>query len=484
MIGKMTSEILIAKQFYNSTFKNRAVFVLLFFVGLLFFYAMITGWLSYVKQTEIRLKYQAESRQDWVNNPNKHPHRMAHYGNFAFRPKAPLSIFDFGMESFLGNSIFLEAHVQNTTNFSEAEFSTGLLRFGEISAAMILQILLPLLIFFLGFGSIATERENGTLKILISQGLTWRKLIFGKSLGIIAVVMTLYLPILLTTFLLWYFLQNASIDLDEILRMLLIALSYLVYLSIFCVMAVVVSSLSKTSKIALVSLIGIWLLFTILLPRASQSLGSYLYEIPSKSKFLADIETDIIKTGDSHNPDDPHYKSLKDSLLTLYKVDSTKKLPFNYSGFVMREGEKISADIYNNHIKNLRSIYEKQNSFYRIMAFINPFLAIKNLSMALSGSDYATYQDFQNQSEQYRYYVSQHMTELQIKFVSNKAKSSADKNHFLDKKYWTATADFKYQSPKISDVFKNEFLSIFSLIAWVILLIGIINKLSKTLKPL
>ena len=186
----MNSEILIAKLFIKTAFKNKAIFILTLFIGLLLVFAAFTGWMNFKNQSEMKAKYQEQSRKDWLSNPNKHPHRMAHYGNFAFRSKAPLSVFDFGMESFFGNSIYLEAHKQNTTNFSEAGFSTGLLRFGEISIAMILQVLLPLLIFFLGFSSIASERENGTLKILLSQGLSWKQLILGKSYGLISVIMT------------------------------------------------------------------------------------------------------------------------------------------------------------------------------------------------------------------------------------------------------------------------------------------------------
>ena len=43
---------------------------------------------------------------------------MAHYGSFALRQKHPLSTFDLGMENFVGNAVFLEAHKQNTVNFS------------------------------------------------------------------------------------------------------------------------------------------------------------------------------------------------------------------------------------------------------------------------------------------------------------------------------------------------------------------------------
>jgi ABC-2 type transport system permease protein len=480
----MKSETLIAKHFWNTTFKNKSVFLLLFFIGLMLIYAIVTGFVNFQSQNAMRAKYQAEARKDWLGNPDKDPHRMAHYGNFAFRPKSALSVFDFGMESFLGSTIFLEAHVQNTTNFSEAEFSTGLLRFGEISVAMILQILLPLLIFFLGFNTIATERENGTLKIILSQGVSWHKLLIGKSLGIISVIMTIYLPVILLTIFLWLFLQKMQISLDETYRLLAMLLAYFIYLAIFCVIAVLVSAVSRTSKIALTSLIGIWLLLTILIPKASQALGAYLYEIPSKAAFQSEIESDVIKTGDSHNPDDPHYKSLKDSVLAAYKVDSVQKLPFNYGGFVMKEGEKISANIYNVHLAALRKIYEKQNSFTRFMAFVDPFLAIKNLSMALAGTDYNSYTGFQDQAEQYRYHISQEMNELQIKYMVKTKKSNGIAPKTLSRKHWEEMHDFEYISPKIASVFSQEILSILSLIFWSMLLWFSIHQISKTLKAI
>lgn len=144
----MRTEQLLARHVWRTAFQNRAVFGLTLVIGLLLAYAAITGWTTFRTQNNIRAKYQEQARQDWLANPDKHPHRMAHFGHFAFRPKSPLSLFDFGMESFLGSTIYLEAHKQNAVNFSEAGFSTGLLRFGEISLAMVLQVLLPLLIFF------------------------------------------------------------------------------------------------------------------------------------------------------------------------------------------------------------------------------------------------------------------------------------------------------------------------------------------------
>ncbi|MGS2762633.1 ABC transporter permease [Sinomicrobium sp. M5D2P9] len=478
------TEALIARLFWKITFKNKAVFILTLIIGVLLAYAVFSGWENFKTQKEIRTKYQEEARQDWLDNPDKHPHRMAHYGHFAFRPKTPLSVFDFGMESFLGSSIFLEAHVQNPTNFSEAEFSTGMLRFGEISIAMILQILLPLLIFFLGFRSIAAERENGTLKILMSQGLSRKQLLLGKSLGMILVMSTLYFPIIIITVFLWALLQEMNISQDETYRLLLIIAVYFIYLCIFCFIAVIISAWSKTSKTALTSSIGAWLLLTILLPRAGQSLGSYLHRPPSKAEFQTQIENDVVKTGDSHNPDDPHYQALKDSVLAAYNVESVTQLPFNYSGLVMKEGEKITAEIHNEHLRKLRDIYARQNSFSRYLAFLDPYMGIKNLSMALAGTDYNSFIDFQDQAEEYRYHLAQSLNDLQIKFVSNRAKSSADPDYALDKEHWAEMEDFEYRPLRIGSAFRSELISFLSLSFWVLLLAWIIGRLSKTLKIL
>src|SRR3989337_1962791 len=185
---------LMAKQFWRNTFKSKAIYFLLAVFAAVLVYAAYNGYKYYTVQNDIRATYQKNARKSWEDNPDKHPHRMAHFGSFAFRVKDKLSMFDFGMESFTGNAVFLEAHKQNTVNFSEASFSTGLLRFGEISMAMLLQVILPLVIFFLGFGAVASERENGTLKVILCQGVGWKEIIMGKSLALMGVALLFFIP--------------------------------------------------------------------------------------------------------------------------------------------------------------------------------------------------------------------------------------------------------------------------------------------------
>ena len=178
------------------------------------------------------------------------------------------------------------------------------------------------------------------------------------------------------------------------------------------------------------------------------------------------------------------YKAMKDSVLLAYKVDSTQKLPFNYGGFVMKEGERLSAETYDRHQADLMKIYQKQQDVVRYSALFNPYIAIKNLSMALAGTDFATYADFQNQAEKFRYNLAQKMNELQIKLISNKTKTSADKSAIISSKYWKELPDFRYQFIGLAKALSTEIISMISLILWLVGLWFFIKKYAQKFKAI
>lgn len=171
-----------------------------------------------------------------------------------------------------------------------------MLRFGEISIAMVLQILVPLFIFFLGFSCISAERENNTLKILLSQGIKWKELLTGKMLGLLSLVSLLYFPVIIVSVMLWLSLAGFKVSIDEVTRLLWIILSYFGYFFIISLVCVLISATSKTSKSSLIKLISIWLLFIVIMPRAAQAFGSYTHPAPSKIDFDTQVESELIKS--------------------------------------------------------------------------------------------------------------------------------------------------------------------------------------------
>lgn len=472
---------LLARQLWIDAFRSKVMQLASILLGLLLAFSVYTGWQNYHDQNFTRDLIQDEVRESWENNPDKHPHRMAHYGSFALRLKHVLSVFDLGMENFVGNAVFLEAHKQNTVNFSEASMSTGLLRFGEVSLAMLLKVIAPLLIFYLGFSTISGERENGTLKLLIGQGITRKEIVFGKWLGLWSLSL-IFLITVFTVLLFFVVIEGHEVQhSSSFSRYLILLAAYFLFFGVLSAITILVSAFSKTAKGTLVKLLGIWLLFVVVLPKSLQAIGYYLYPTPSKIEMETAVEHDLKKLGDSHNPDDPHFKALRDSVLLAHKVEKVEDLPFNYSGFIMAKGEDLSTQVYLKHQYELYNVYSKQNNVERLSAFINPYTAIKNLSMAFSGTDFKSFLHFKEKAETYRFKLAQEMNQLQMDLIPNRGQVGPNK---ISNSYWKEFPPFEYRFLKLSQVFQNEIVSLLALTLWTILVLVGLFRLSTKLKAI
>ncbi len=476
---------LFAWNFWRNAIMTKTFYLLYFIFILLTAYSAVSSIHNYRTQNTIRQEHQVKARQSWEANPDKHPHRMSHFGTFAFRINSTLSMFDQGLESFTGNTVFLEAHRQNSVNFSEATFSTGTLRFGELSLALLLQLVLPLILFFIGFSTVAADKQNGTLKMLLSQGASWKELLFGKSIGLFGMAMLFCIPVFLITLIALLAYGDPTVNDFRWLRLLIIGLGYLAFFFVIAVLTVIVSASSSNPKNALLRLLGIWLLLVVLLPKSAQAMGNYWFPTPSKLAFESAIEKEVIQKGDSHNPNDPHYNKLRDSVLTTHKVSEVTDLPFNYSGFVMREGEKTSSTLYKKHHARLVQIYKNQNNVSQFIAYANPFMAVKQLSMIMAGTDFSSYLDFQHQADDYRYHLSQTMNELQMEYISPKKKSGSEgKTHVVGHEHWSEFKDFKHKPMAFRAAIGEAFPVLFAMIFWVSVALGLIRYTSKRAKAL
>ena len=148
--------------------------------------SLAAGWKTYSDLSAQHRTAQAATREQWLNQPKKNPHSAAHYGVYAFKPKSPLAIVDTGIDPYVGVAVWLEAHKQNEMKYRPAQDRTAAQRFGELGGAEVLQVILPLFIVLMAFPVFAGEREQGTLRQLLSVGARPRDLALGKALGVAA----------------------------------------------------------------------------------------------------------------------------------------------------------------------------------------------------------------------------------------------------------------------------------------------------------
>ncbi|QCR21606.1 DUF3526 domain-containing protein [Pontibacter sp. SGAir0037] len=454
----------IAKKEFISTLRDSRFVALSIMVLLLLLAATVVGLHSYNTLQEEREVAQQTVNDQFANSADRHPHRMAHYGSYAFRPKSSVSFLDFGLDSYTGASVFMEAHRQNSANFSQAQQSSSLIRFGEMTVAFVLQMLIPLLIIFLCFGAFTQERETGTLKILLSQGISLRQVAWAKVAGYSKVVALVVAPALVLASLLLFGRGGFDVDGDVLLRLLLFMFFYLVYFFIFVVLSVVVSALHQRSSTALVTLLGIWILCCVIIPKASANLGATLYTTPTKAQMDADVHEEVAKGIDGHSAEDERTEALKQELLEKYKVSSVEELPVNFDGIRMAAGEEHSTRVYQEHFEELTDIFESQNRISEYAGFLNPYLAVRHLSMGMAGSDFSHYIHFQNQAEQYRYHLAQelnHIQTTQLKYGDKETRLSSDT--------WKAFEPFRYEAPQAGWALGRHVVSLVALLVWLAL---------------
>lgn len=455
----------IASQEVRYSLKNKIFLGLLALVFFLFTVSAVVSTRAHLRSAQEMRQLQEVVAQQWLAQPDRHPHRVAHYGYLAFRPRARLAFFDFGASDFTGNSIFLEAHVQNSANFSEARQDSSLLRFGALTPAFVLSLLVPLLVIFLMGTSIGRERQAGTLAQVLSLGVRWRELMLGKALGGFIVFGMLLCPALAAVSLAAAQVTGSAGG-EDLTRICLLGAFFSLYVAGWILVSLLVSAKSAHPGRATVILLAIWIITTTFLPKALPSLGAILYAAPSRPEFENRLHLEAVKGGHGHDPKAAQFEEKKQALLREHGVDSVEKLPVNWRGIAMQEGERASTEIYRRHYEELQETYLRQNSVSEWGSVLSPYLALRGLSAVLCGTDFRASVQFEREAEAYRYRLVQQLNELHI----HEVKYENDKAQRLSAHHWEEFEPFRYQRPALGQDFEQGRTLIFILLAQLALL--------------
>jgi ABC-2 type transport system permease protein len=383
-----------------------------------------------------RERVQASSDQAFLDQPDRHPHRVVHYGQFALRPLGPLAFFDFGVDAYTGHLIYLEGHRQNSASFGDARQSSLLLRFGQLSPAFVLQLLLPLLLVFVAHASVARERASGSLRLLRVQGVSMLELALGKWLAHAALALSLSLPALLA--LLW-----VGANAQALAPAALLALLHALYQLLWVSLALTASLLAPRPRDALLIGLSLWALLCIALPRIAASEVQRAHALPSRVATDVEVQRTLAGIGDSHDPDDPYFSAFRAKVLAHYGVDRVEDLPVNYGGLLMQEGERLTSELFAQQMQNLQAIEQAQAQRLGTLGWALPLLALRPASMQLAGTDAATHHAFLQQAEAHRYAFVQALNVLhteQIRFADDRAQK-------VSQEEWSKLPRFEFTPP-------------------------------------
>lgn len=458
-----------------------ALLSLIVFIALLVFTTALTI-IEAQEARHARLHQQEQAETTFLDQPDRHPHRMVHYGHYVFRAPPPLSMFDPGVDPVTGQSMFLEGHRQNSAMFADARAEARTGGFGSLSLAKIYHVFLPLLIITLGHAVLLREREARTLGPLLSQGVTGGQLYRGKLLALTGLIGLLSLPAL--------FASIGSTFLGEsLLAALMIYTGHLLYLLIWTALTLCVSFAVRTRGLALSILLAVWVITVLVIPRIGVTSASAT--LPTEGKILTDMRMneDLRKLGDGHNASDPAFTQLRSELLEEYGVDSVEDLPINFRGVVASTSETELTETLNEYAEKRLNRESAQAAHLAAYGWVSPYLAISGASRKLAGTDLATHHRFLREAEALRYDFVQGLNKAhveQLSYIDDINRNNGEegwRRARVDAQNWSVLDEFRFVPDAASTRLERATPSLLALSLWFIVLLLAGGIAARRLKP-
>ena len=419
---------------------------------------------------------KAADHGTWLGQGPRNPHSAAHFGHYAFKPRPVLSALDRGVDAYLGSAVWLEAHWQDPFALRPAEDRTALQRFGELSAAFTLQVLAPLLVIFLGFAAFAGERERGTLRQLLSLGLEARTLALGKALGLGATLFLVLAPaVALGT---GTALSSGTVG-SGLAGGILLAVVYGAYFALLLCLVMAVSAWARSTRAALVALLGFWMLTSLIAPRLVADVAERVHPIPTPRAFFAAIAEDEARGMAGAGNREQRRRALEERVLAEHGAETLEQLPVSFAGISLQASEEHSNLVYDKHYGELWKLYEGQERLHLWGAAISPMLAVRSLSMAVSGTDIARHRHFAAAAEGHRRKL--------VKFLNDDMTRNAGEASFgylADEALWRAAPTFDYRPPGLGEVLPRQLPAFAGLAAWLALALTLAVRAAGRLRVL
>lgn len=412
-------------------------------------------------------------RARWLGQGEKDPHSAAHYSIFAFKPAPPLAALDPGAQPFVGQTVWLEAHVQNDMLYRPQGEASALQRAGLASPASLLIAFAPLVAFLLAFTAVAMDRERGTLRLALGAALRPRAIVVAKASAIwSALLLALLAPVTLAAAVASAALGALSADVA--LRLALWAAAMAAYLGVLTALGVAVSLLTRSVRGALALLFGLWIVLALALPRWASSAVEAALPLPSSQQVKQQLQDEAPSFWTAEEA-----KQHRQTLLARYGAKDASELRVDARGAELDLSERHSHDVFDRVLGGFYDRVAAQDRAFAAWGWLSPATAMQSLSPMLAGSDFGHHRRFIDAAERYRRALVNRMNEDVMAHPLNGAQPRHTNNETL----WAQVPQFRAPAPTLAANWRNAAPALFGLLGWSALAVGLLALAARRLRP-
>ena len=412
----------------------------------------------------------------------------------AHRKPNPLSIFNVGTEKSGADMVSIRLAIPIWEQQAQKQGSDNpfLSIFLSIDVIFVFKIVLSALAILFAYNTISGEREDGTLKLVLSNPIPRDTLIFGKYLG----GMLSLFPIVVMSFTVGIVIADASpatdFDVSDLLRLVTVLVVSLLYISICYLLGLLLSVWTKTAATTLILSMFIWGILTIV--HSNVATFAVTKFPPSTSQpekevlqQIGKIWEDFREERDAHILKEFGYKHPIHAIMTkgdmtlgmdtktaggigfeeIYTPKPIHKMNTSKYQEILGYQEPFRIDYANKAeeiLKRRENIGERNRQLARNVSRLSFADTYRFAVGAITGTDRESYNDFINQARSYKRQVVDYLASKDA--FSARAWFSSDKGsaEFID------LPIFQYRYSSVSECLSRALGDIFILLAWNIIL--------------
>ena len=172
------------------------------------------------------------------------------------------------------------------------------------------------LAIFLGFDTFSGEKENGTMKLLLSRPFYRDQLITGKLMGGGTVIGLLLLVTLIFNTTLFSVVSGLAPGFDEISRLVTFVFIAFFYMMSFYIATMFVSIKTSDRSFGFLMMLIFWVAVSFVIPQLAESQKSFAYAMNSTAQTVTQVPTDTVisKTIEIFSPT-VHFQNIGGDLL-------------------------------------------------------------------------------------------------------------------------------------------------------------------------
>ena len=307
---------------------------------------------------------------------------------YAVLPPTGLAAFAVGQSDLLtGHMAVTMRNLAHVTEKGETRNPVHLLS-GSFDMAFVVIYLLPIFVLGLTYNLLSSEKERGTLAMILAHPVSLRELMASKLVSRVLILLGVVVAAGLVSLLLVGTGLNTA---ETWLRFLAWAALTSLYCLFWFALALLVNARGRSSASNGITLAGIWLILVVIVPTLISLLASAIYPPPSRMEMIAAgrSATQVAESDSAKALDEFYFDHLE------FVPNPEDKIQDFFAHFLARE--QAVTDAVTPIQERFREQLNRQQQLVNRFQFTSPAVMMRLALNEVSGTSVERYERFEDQ---------------------------------------------------------------------------------------